>query len=493
MIFPSTKAMNKTTLKQTVNKSAIDPLNAGYWEIKDDSCTWSSGFAKNLGFQAQDIEPSLNFFIENLIHPEDKTLFRDNFFSYIGNEIHFSQHLQILNKENKYVDFTCKTNAKLPINFSEEGKFLFFFKRKSKTPEKVKRSNFYYYETAEMTSTGSWYIDFEKRKSYWDYQAKLILNYPEDYIPSLNKSEKYFAKEHHKMASELFMRCAMTGESLNVEIKMQRSDESVFWARAIGKAVYNDDKDIIGIRGVFQDIDEEKRKSLKLQKTSEIIVSQNNRLFNFAHIVSHNLRSHTSNLQLIAELVESSDDLEEKLELIGSVKSVSESLNQTIEHLNEIVTIQSKTDHSIVKVSFQNTLKSAIDAIGHLVTSSKTAVRSDFSEAQSINYVPAYLDSILLNLLTNAIKYKHPERTPVVNIKSYLEDGRTILEIADNGIGIDLKTFGEKIFGMYKTFHYNEDAVGIGLFITRNQIESLNGEISVESEVGKGTTFKIIF
>ena len=69
----------------------------------------------------------------------------------------------------------------------------------------------------------------------------------------------------------------------------------------------------------------------------------------------------------------------------------------------------------------------------------------------------------------------------------------TILEIEDNGIGIDLKKHGKKLFGMYNTFHNNDDAVGIGLFITKNQIESVNGKITVTSKIQKSTSFKIIF
>jgi len=67
------------------------------------------------------------------------------------------------------------------------------------------------------------------------------------------------------------------------------------------------------------------------------------------------------------------------------------------------------------------------------------------------------------------------------------------LSIEDNGIGIDLKKYDENLFGMYKTFHQNEDAKGLGLFIAKNQIEALGGKIEVKSEVDKGTTFTIFF
>src|SRR5690606_7766420 len=108
-----------------------------------------------------------------------------------------------------------------------------------------------------------------------------------------------------------------------------------------------------------------------------------------------------------------------------------------------------------------------------------------------IEYNLAYLESILLNFLTNAIKYKHPDRIAEIEFVTSYENGNLVLEVKDNGIGIDLRRNGDKIFGMYKTFHNNKDAQGIGLFITKNQIEAMGGRVSVQSEVGRGSVFKV--
>ena len=107
--------------------------------------------------------------------------------------------------------------------------------------------------------------------------------------------------------------------------------------------------------------------------------------------------------------------------------------------------------------------------------------------------VPAYLDSVLMNFITNAVKYKDPERDPIVKLSLEQCDNYTVLSITDNGLGIDLERYGEKLFGMYKTFHDNPDARGIGLYITKNQVEAMNGKITVSSNPGKGTTFNIHF
>ncbi len=480
-------------LNQLSNKT-VDEIDIGYWELKDnDEILWSKAFLSSLKYSEKEAKINLNYFLNHIIHKEDHDLFRNNFFSFIKNGTDFRQSMLLKSRKGKYKEFVCTTNFNFSLKLNENSRFIFFNKRKFKTNKKVSKNKFYYKETAEMTKTGSWYVDFTKQKSYWDQQTRRILEYPEDYIPSLKHSIKYFPKAYQKLAKNTFIECAYEGKKFNIEIKMLTKNNRSFWVRAMGKPVFNDLKKIIGIRGVFQDIDASKTKEISLQKTSNIVASQNKRLFNFAHIVSHNLRSHTSNLTLISELIDTYDSCEEKLSLIENVKDIANSLHETIEHLNEVVTIQTSTNKSKSLVVFDNILNQVIKSIGQIIAKENTTIHSNFSKLEAIDYIPAYLESIFLNIITNAIKYKHPDRNPIITIKSKVLDNNKILEISDNGVGIDMDKYGDKIFGMYKTFHYNDDAVGIGLFITKNQVEALNGKISVSSEVNKGTTFKIEF
>lgn len=99
------------------------------------------------------------------------------------------------------------------------------------------------------------------------------------------------------------------------------------------------------------------------------------------------------------------------------------------------------------------------------------------------------MESILLNFISNAIKYSRPNIEPVITI-SFHKNNELIIE--DNGLGIDLEIHGNNLFGMYKTFHPNKDSRGIGLFITKNQVEAMGGTIAVKSKVNVGTTFTII-
>jgi two-component system CheB/CheR fusion protein len=96
-------------------------------------------------------------------------------------------------------------------------------------------------------------------------------------------------------------------------------------------------------------------------------------------------------------------------------------------------------------------------------------------------------------LLSNALKYSSNERIPAIHFETNCIDNKITLSVSDNGMGIDLKKFGNKVFGLNQTFHRGIDSKGIGLFMTKSQVEAMGGTIFVESEVNKGSKFTITF
>jgi signal transduction histidine kinase len=166
-------------------------------------------------------------------------------------------------------------------------------------------------------------------------------------------------------------------------------------------------------------------------------------------------------------------------------------LNETIENLNEIITIQTDATKRMTKVNLRQEVEATCNGINSMISETNTMIINNISEDIIINVVPSYMESILLNLLSNGIKYRSLQRQSIIKISAQKKEQYLILSIEDNGIGIDLNKNGSKLFGMYKTFHNNKDAKGIGLFITKNQIEAMNGKIEVESKLDIGSTFKI--
>jgi signal transduction histidine kinase len=120
-------------------------------------------------------------------------------------------------------------------------------------------------------------------------------------------------------------------------------------------------------------------------------------------------------------------------------------------------------------------------------------VTTDFDDAYEVDFNRTYLESILLNLLTNAVKYSSPKRRPQVKVTTRKMQDGIKLYFSDNGLGIDLTRYKDRIFGLYQRFHDHADSKGLGLYIVNSQIRVMGGEIDVESEVDKGTTFIITF
>ena len=220
---------------------------------------------------------------------------------------------------------------------------------------------------------------------------------------------------------------------------------------------------------------------------------QNARLQNFAYIISHNIRSHSANLTALVSFLQAAPDAERAAMFLDMLKTSTDKLAETIVNLNEIVTATHTGSQHKEPRALRQEVGRAPAAMNVLVLESGLHVVLDIPAQTTVQVVPAYLDSILLNLLSNATKYRSTTAPPQLLISCYQEEDYTVLTINDNGRGIDLARNQGKLFGMYKTFHDNEDARGLGLFITKNQVEAMNGKIEVESEVGVGSTFKVYF
>ena len=171
----------------------------------------------------------------------------------------------------------------------------------------------------------------------------------------------------------------------------------------------------------------------------------------------------------------------------------SDNLLETLDNLNEVVAISTNINLDKKPVNLNEKIVAAEKNLAAFLKKNNAKIINKIPDDTFIRVIPAYIDSILMNFITNSVKYKDDSRDPVIKLSVSKNEKYTILSIEDNGLGIDLNKYGEKLFGMYKTFHDNSDARGIGLYITKNQVEAMNGKIMACSEVGKGTTFNIYF
>lgn len=236
------------------------------------------------------------------------------------------------------------------------------------------------------------------------------------------------------------------------------------------------------------------------QKISELKALNSNlkqkqeSLQDFSYIVSHNLRSPVANLTALFDFLKEETNPEIKDLMIEKIQESFKKLSETVSDLTAIVEIKNDTKIERINLNFEQILKDQILSLETQIKESEAIIEFDFSICEYINYPKVYLSSIMLNMLTNALKYRSLERKVLIKFETKLNEKNSIyLTCTDNGLGIDLEKHGKILFGLNKTFHKHADARGVGLFITKNQIEALGGSISVESEVNKGTTFTINF
>ena len=250
-------------------------------------------------------------------------------------------------------------------------------------------------------------------------------------------------------------------------------------------------KDIVAVR--LRDQNQNlKNLNEEYRQVAEGLKIKNKQLEDFAHIISHNLRSPLANIQGLYFLYQNAPAQVNPDLFISKVKGANDHMLATIDDLNEILKTGKSEQFQREKVHLPELIEKELQSLEATIIRKEAEVNLQLLATEVYTY-KVYLESVLHNLLSNALKYSSPERKPKVVLRSWVEDKMFFLSILDNGAGIDLKKYGHKIFRIYQTFHQNTNSRGVGLYLTKMQVESLGGTIKVESEPGNGTTFTVSF
>lgn len=284
-------------------------------------------------------------------------------------------------------------------------------------------------------------------------------------------------------------------EPCEVTVSNSRKNGEKFWLNMQITPIVNENEDFTHFIAVERDVTKQKEAEEEREKLLKELVANNLDLRQFTYITSHNLRAPLTNLVSICDIIqtETVTDAFTK-ELIEGFKTSTYHLNETLNDLIEVLIIKENRSKHKDQLTFEEIFKKITESLSISLQEQRVIINADFTDAPSVFFANEYLESVFLNLLTNSIKYRHPDRDPIITIKTSIEpNGDTKLTFADNGIGINMAFAKDKIFGLYKRFHDNADSKGIGLYLINSQITTLGGKIEVESEVNFGTTFTITF
>lgn len=479
-------------------KTVIDIMNAGIWayDIYKGNQYWSETFYNAIGYNADEIAPTYFNFLHVLTHPDDNGKLIKAIDDQVKHKIPYTLDIRLQNKNGVYDWF--ETSGK--VNYNEENKPSkitgFIVKRKERveivtvnTPEPAVSAS-----AAAPLPSGEFEYDLNRARFSFSKEVMEMLELEESSSLKFEPINNMFTDESQEAFQNGFNKAVYAKEHYEIILTCTTPKGHVKTLKEKGEPVIDGTGKVTAIKGTIEELQSRKASEAELSGgASGQVTEQNKRLLNFAHIASHNLRSHASNLQMILQILGTTQNEEERRFCLDSLEKISGSLTKSISNLNDLMAIETDLNISKIPISFKEVLTNVTGTLAQQINDSAAVIESDFSKCPIIDYVPAYIESIMLNLVSNAIKYRSPQRPPNIVLRTFIENGKTMLTVKDNGMGIDLNKHRDKLFRMHQTFHNHPDSRGIGLLITKNQVEAMGGTINIESEPGVGTTFTIKF
>lgn len=465
------------------------------WKITDNEFTWNKGIQNVYGYEKDDIENTSKWWFDR-IHPEDSIRMSVKLYSFLEQ------------KTQKWQDeyrFKCKDGTYryvLDRGFlviDENGtptRMIGAMQDISKKKEEEERLKLL--ETVITNAKDAVVImdsaisEFEIPKILFTNQAFTQMSgfETEDII---NKSlEAFISVEADDDEFRKFTASLKEKQECEIETISYKKNSEEYWVRFSMVPVFNTEKEHTHWISIQRDVTEQKKQEKEKEQLIKELTQNNKDLRQFSYITSHNLRAPLSNLLGLLELTRDIPIENDELKMIidGFSKSTY-LLNETISDLGRVVIIRDNPSIEKQNISIEESLKKVIEQINILIDNNNPKIIINNTDHLSLYSNKAYFESILLNLLTNSIKYKSHERELTITIS--LSDHKDFTEVIfeDNGIGIDLNRYKNKLFGLYQRFHDYPDSKGLGLYLVKSQIESMGGEIKAESEVNKGTKFII--
>jgi PAS domain S-box-containing protein len=500
LIFETLKATNEEIKESNerydiVAKATSDTI--WDWKIQEDDFIWNKGIQSVFGYQKEEVGKTSKWWFDR-IHPEDSIKMSVKLYSFIEQKTEKWQdeyRFKCADGTYKYVfdrGFLVK---------DEEGNAIRMIGAiQDITKQKEEEQRLKLLETV-ITQTKDAVIITESEKSNKKIPKIVFVNpaftemtgYQSQEVigktPIVFMGRKSIKNDISSLSKALKSRAEFKFETLN-----QKKNGDGYWVSFSMIPITNQEGDHSHWISIQRDITEEKKQEKEKEQLIRELTQNNKDLKQFSYITSHNLRAPLSNLTGLLNLMhEYPVDNPELREIINGFSTSTNLLNETINDLVKVVIIKDNPSINREEVLIKDVFENVFNQLSNLISLHKPILKIELEKVSILNINKAYLESILLNLFTNAIKYRSPKRILRIFVSSKEVNNMIVLTFKDNGIGIDLERNRDKIFGLYQRFHNYSDSKGLGLYLVKSQVESMGGTINVESEVDKGTTFTIIF
>jgi PAS domain S-box-containing protein len=467
------------------------------WKIQEDSISWNRGIEGIFGYNQEDVGKTSKWWFDK-IHPEDSIRMSIKLYSFIEQKTEKWQdqyRFRCADGTYKYVldrGFLLKDEKGRAIRMIGAIQDI--------TKQKEEEQRLKLLETVITQSKDSILITEANSVArripkivYVNPAFSQMSGYQSNEIigksPNIFKGPKSDSDELKKL-----LRAIKNEEECLIETISYTKQKEEYWVRFSMIPIFNNEGVISHWISIQRDITDEKKLETEKEHLIRELTQNNKDLKQFSYITSHNLRAPLSNLigllNLIEDIPVENTELEE---IIAGFTKSTHLLNETINDLVKVIIIKDNPSMQKEEVSLKEVFENVFSQLSFQIELHKPIIKLKFDRVPLLNTNKAYIESILLNLLTNSIKYKSENRKLKISIMAEQIDHKAILTFKDNGIGIDLERNRDKVFGLYQRFHNYPDSKGLGLYLVKSQVETMGGTISIESEVNKGTTFTITF
>ncbi|NVK05815.1 MAG: PAS domain-containing protein [Flavobacteriia bacterium] len=481
---------------QDLLRKALDtiPVGVWIWNVDDGEEWWSKKYYELLGYKEGEIAPNEGNFDKLICHPDDLEKIQGTYREYWSKGVQRRERIRLRHKSGEYRWFLSSgqsmqsaSGSKIIVGFVVD------IHDEVEIREQIARNELFLEETGNIAKLGGWEVNLETMDTVWTKAVYKIHELEEGTPVSIDDAINFYHPDDQDRIRKDFQAAVEEKKPYNDVYRFITAKGNEIYVQGIGIPIENEEGKVSTVRGIFQDIDERKRAELLMEETLAIATEQNQKLINFAHIVSHNLRNHTSNLEMLVDFALNTKVKEDRDELLMKIGEVSNNLSDTIAHLNEIVKVQNTVNKHVERINITSSVLKILDVLSGDMKKAEAYCDIQLPDDLFCHFAPAYLDSIFLNLFSNALRYQSPDRKLHLKVSQEEDEEYIMVHVADNGLGIDLKKHKNRIFRLYSTFHSHPDSRGVGLYISKSQMESLGGKLTVESEPGVGTTFTLHF
>ncbi|MBX0291402.1 PAS domain-containing sensor histidine kinase [Hymenobacter sp. HSC-4F20] len=298
------------------------------------------------------------------------------------------------------------------------------------------------------------------------------------------------------LAARRWVQSVATGQEYEGLCQMRRHDGQYRWHIIRARQL----ADARGLRwfGACTDVDDQYRLRQVLQTQYDELARTNRDLDTFVYTASHDLKQPLFNLRgLFDELRRTATFTDpEQGDLLQMVDQALGQLDGTLHELAATVQQQRELAAPTEQLDLRSVAEEVLLGLRAQVEEVQATIELDMGAAPTLLYGRANLRSVLHNLISNALKFAHPERAPLIVLRSSLSDsGQPLLTVQDNGLGMSLDTeIAAEAVPALHTFerqHPHVAGAGVGLYLVQRIIDSRGGHLVVNSTVGEGTTFSV--